>query len=47
MLNPASAYAYSRLPYVIHFADKMAKTVQRIGELGILHGVDRHKIFFV
>jgi hypothetical protein len=46
MLNPASAYAYSRLPYVIHFADKMAKTVQCIGEIGILHGVDRQKIFF-
>ena len=46
MLNPASAYAYSRLPYVIHFADKMAKTVQRIGEVGILHGLDRQKIFF-
>lgn len=46
MLNPASAYAYSRSPYVIHFADKMAKTVQRIGELGVLHGVDRRKIFF-
>ena len=47
MLDPASAYAYSRLPYVIHFADKMAKTVQRIGEVGILHGLDRQKIFFV
>ncbi len=47
MLNPASAYAYSRLPYVIQFADKMAKTVQRMGEVGILHGVDRQKIFFV
>jgi hypothetical protein len=46
MLNPASAYAYSRLPYVIHFADKMAKTVQSIGELGILQGLDRQKIFF-
>lgn len=46
MLNPASAYAYSRSPYVIHFADKMAKTVQSIGELGVLHGVDRQKIFF-
>ncbi|WP_199194372.1 hypothetical protein [Pleurocapsa sp. CCALA 161] len=47
MLNPASAYAYSRLPYVIHFADKMAKSIQNIGELGILHGVDRQKMFFV
>ena len=46
MLNPASAYAYSRLPYVIHFADKMAKSVKSIGEVGILHGLDRQKIFF-
>ena len=46
MLNPASAYAYSRSPYVIHFADKMAKTIQRIRELSVLHGVDRQKIFF-
>ena len=47
MLNPASAYAYSRLPYVIHCADKMAKIVQRIGSISFLHGVDRQKIFFV
>ena len=47
MLDPASAYAYSRLPYVIHFADKMAKTAQRLGEVGVLQGVDRQKIFFV
>ena len=47
MLNPASAYAYSRLPNVIHFADKMAKTVQRIGGVSFLQGVDRQKIFFV
>ncbi|MGL4882217.1 MAG: Piwi domain-containing protein, partial [Waterburya sp.] len=46
MLNPASAYAYSRLPCVLHFADKMAKTVQNLGGIGILQGVDRHKIFF-
>jgi argonaute-like protein implicated in RNA metabolism and viral defense len=46
MLNPASAYAYSRLPYVLHFADKMAKTVQNLGGISILQGVDRHKIFF-
>lgn len=47
MLNPASAFAYSRLPYVIHGADKMAKTVQRIGGVSFLQGVDRLKIFFV
>ncbi|BAU66861.1 unknown protein [Stanieria sp. NIES-3757] len=46
LLNPASGYSFSRLPYVIHFADKMAKTVQRIGEVGILQGIDRQKIFF-
>ncbi len=47
MLNPASGYAFSRLPYVIHCADKMAKEIQRLGEVSILHGVDREKIFFV
>ncbi len=47
MLNPSSAYAYSRLPNVIHFADKMAKTVQSIGGLGILHRLDRQKLFFI
>ncbi|MGF1590739.1 MAG: argonaute PAZ domain-containing protein [Pleurocapsa sp.] len=44
MLNPASASAYSRLPYVIHFADRMAKLVQRLGGVGVLQGVDRQKI---
>ncbi len=39
MLNPASAYAYSRLPYVIHFADRMAKLVQRLGGVGVLQKV--------
>ena len=46
MLNPASGFFPSRLPYVIHFADKMAKEVQRLGEVGVLQGVDRNKIFF-
>jgi hypothetical protein len=44
MLNPASASAYSRLPCVIHFADRMAKLVQRLGGVGVLQGVDRQKI---
>ncbi len=47
MLNPGSGYALSRLPYVIHFADKMAKEVQRLGAVSILHGMDRDKIFFI
>ncbi|MGK7897751.1 MAG: argonaute PAZ domain-containing protein [Xenococcus sp. (in: cyanobacteria)] len=46
MLNPGSGYAFSRLPYVIHFADKMAKEVQRLGTISVLHQVDRNKIFF-
>ncbi len=44
MLNPGSASAYSRLPCVIHFADRMAKLVQRLGGVGVLQGVDRQKI---
>ncbi|MGF1490707.1 MAG: argonaute PAZ domain-containing protein [Prochloraceae cyanobacterium] len=46
MLHPASAYSSSRLPMVLHFADRMAKEVQRLGETGILQSVDREKIFF-
>lgn len=46
MLNPASAYTSSRLPYVIHFADRMAKEVQRLGNISCLHKLDREKIFF-
>lgn len=46
MLHPASGYSASRLPMVLHYADKMAKEVQRLGQTGILQGVDREKIFF-
>lgn len=46
MLNLKSGFFPSRLPYVIHFADKMAKEVQRLGEVGVLQGVERNKIFF-
>jgi hypothetical protein len=46
MLNPASGYSSSRLPMVLHYADKMAKEVQRLGQVGILQKVDREKIFF-
>lgn len=44
--HPASAYKSSRLPMPLHYADKMIKEVQRLGQLGILHGIDRQKIFF-
>ncbi|WP_013324485.1 argonaute PAZ domain-containing protein [Gloeothece verrucosa] len=46
MLNPASGYFYSRLPMVLHFADKMAKEVQRLGQIAFLQKVEREKIFF-
>ncbi len=43
--HPASAFASSRLPMPLHYADRMIKEVQRIGQLNILHGVDNQKIF--
>ncbi|MGB3403080.1 MAG: argonaute PAZ domain-containing protein [Microcoleaceae cyanobacterium] len=43
--HPASAFASSRLPMPLHYADKMIKEVQRLGQLGILHGIDNQKIF--
>lgn len=46
LLHPASGYSASRLPNVLHYADKMAKEVQRLGEVAILQNVDREKIFF-
>jgi hypothetical protein len=46
LLHPASGFFPSRLPNVLHYADKMAKEVQRLGEVAILQGVDREKIFF-
>lgn len=46
-LNPASGFFSSRNAWVLHCADKMAKEVQRIGQIGPLHGLDREKIFFV
>lgn len=44
-LHPSSAFTPSRLPMPIHHADKMSKEIQRIGQLNILHGVDRRKLF--
>jgi hypothetical protein len=44
--HPASAFRPSRLPMPLHYADRMIKEVQRLGQLGILHGLDRQKIFF-
>ena len=44
-LHPASAFSTSRLPFQLHHADRFAKEVQRIGELGLLHHLDRRKLF--
>ena len=43
--HPASAFTPSRLPMPLHYADRMIKEVQRIGQLSVLHGIDRRKIF--
>ena len=43
--HPASAFASSRLPMPLHYADRMIKEVQRIGQLSILQGVNYQKIF--
>lgn len=45
--HPGSAFSASRLPMPSNYADKMAKTVQRFGQISILSNVNRYKIFFV
>jgi hypothetical protein len=30
----------------LHYTDKMAKEVQRLGQIGSLQGLEREKIFF-
>lgn len=44
--HPASGFIPSRLPMPLHYADRLIKEVQRLGQLGVLYGVDRKKIFF-
>jgi hypothetical protein len=46
-LHPGSAFSASRLPMPSNYADKMAKAVQRYGQISILSNVNRYKIFFV
>lgn len=43
--HPASGFIPSRLPMPLHYADRMIKEVQRLGQLSVLYGVDRSKIF--
>jgi argonaute-like protein implicated in RNA metabolism and viral defense len=43
--HPASSFIPSRLPMPLHYADRMIKEVQRLGQVGVLHNVDRQKIF--
>ena len=45
-LNPVSGYFSSRNAMPLHYADKMAKDVQGLGQIGLLQGCDREKIFF-
>ncbi len=43
--HPASSFIPSRLPMPLHYADRMIKEVQRLGQIGVLHNVDRQKSF--
>lgn len=46
-LHPASGYSSSRLPYVLHSADKHSKEFQRIGQMSILQNLNREKLIGV
>lgn len=46
-LSPASGYSSSRLPCVLHLADKSSKEFQRIGQMSILQNLNREKLIGV
>ena len=46
-LSPASGYSSSRLPCVLHLADKSSKEFQRIGQMSILQNLSREKLIGV
>lgn len=43
--HPASSFICSRLPMPLHYADRMSKEAQSLGQVGVFHNVDRQKIF--
>jgi hypothetical protein len=46
-LHPASGFSASRLPWVLHLADKSSKEFQRIGQISILQNLNREKLIAV
>lgn len=46
-LHPASAFRSSRLPWVLHLADKSSKEFQRIGQISVLQNISRDKLIAV
>ncbi|WP_226971981.1 argonaute PAZ domain-containing protein [Thermosynechococcus sp. CL-1] len=46
-LHPASGFCSSRLPWVLHLADKSSKEFQRIGSISVLQSIDREKLIAV
>ncbi|MDR5639522.1 argonaute PAZ domain-containing protein [Thermosynechococcus sp. PP42] len=46
-LHPASGFCSSRLPWVLHLADKSSKEFQRIGQISVLQNIDREKLIAV
>jgi argonaute family protein len=46
-LHPASGFRASRLPWVLHLADRSSKEFQRLGDIGLLQNLDRAKLIAV
>jgi argonaute family protein len=46
-LHPASGFRSSRLPWVLHLADRNSKEFQRIGQISILQNLSREKLIAV
>jgi argonaute family protein len=46
-MHPASGFRASRLPWVLHLADRSSKEFQRLGDIGLLQNLDRAKLIAV
>ncbi len=46
-LHPASGFSTSRLPWVLHLADRSSKEFQRLGQISIVERVSREKLIAV
>ncbi|MFQ3679313.1 MAG: hypothetical protein SNJ60_02215 [Pseudanabaenaceae cyanobacterium] len=46
-MHPASGFRASRLPWVLHLADRSSKELPRLGDIGLLQNLDRTKLIAV